>query len=290
MNRTISSLIMLLLIFVAGAFARERAVVAAAPPIEPPYLFTIPTTSLVKSLDLDVSGAGIFLEDKSALGGAIWGVGDIAQVELSMLNMVSSLKKPNHLSSVPAGGLKVALPVWKYCHGIAAGVRRSGTHKEKVNAVAYKEKVGGLYVVTSIANFLEPGEGATTGDGWKGIKIRTHLGVDYVNARLTPSTVEEKNFWRPIGGIEIWRGNSRIPFARIMAELGWNVHFKNEEQIKDIWVVTGGMRFFWHSYGTIDFGARYQSNYEGLSELAMQAQFRLHLPTHLLRDRIVGVQ
>ena len=282
------------LLSVAGAYAQGagREVMATPPPIEPSRLSIVPTASVTRSLDLDLSGVGVFMGTGKTLSraSALLGIGDIAEVELSTVAMVSSLQSPNRLNSVPGGGLKVAFPVWRYWKGMAVGFRRSGTQIETVGAVKLNERVGEFYTVASVANFLTQEEESVTG-GWMGTKVKAHLGLSYMAARLTsmPAEARKKDFLRPFGGLEIWRGRSRVPQTRVMAEFGWMAHFKNQLEIEDIWVATGGIRFFFHRYAAIDIGVRYQSNYDGLSESTLQTQFRLGWPTHLIRDRIIGL-
>ena len=294
MHKTMYSLIAFLLICVAGAYAQEaeREMVGPRPPIELSSLSIVPTANVTGSLDLDLSGVWVFMGKgkKLSRGAALLGMGDIAEVELSTVAMVSSLQNPNLLRSVPGGGLKVALPGWKYWKGTAVGFRRSGTQAESVGRETFKEKVGEFYSVASVANFLTPNEGAAASGGWRGTKMKAHVGLSYVAARLTsPTTKTNKGFLRPFGGLEIWRGRSRVPQTRVMAEFGWMTHFKNPRQIEDIGVAIGGIRFFFHRYAALDIGVRYQSNYDGLSESTLQAQLRLGWPTHLIRDRIVGL-
>ena len=205
--------------------------------------------------------------------------------------MVSSLESPNRLSSAPGGGLKVAFPVWRYWKGMAVGFRRSGTHAEILGPVTFKERVGEFYSVASVANFLTPDEGTAASGGWMGTKLKAHVGMSYVAARLTSSPTEalKKGFLRPFGGLEIWRGPSGVPHSRVMAKFGWMAHFKDQQQIEDIWVAMGGIRFFFHRYAAFDIGVRYQSDYDGLSESTLQTQVRLGWPTHLIRDRLVGL-
>ena len=297
MTRTTCSLIAVLIIAAASAHAETggRAMMGPPPPIESSYLTVVPTAHVTKSLDLDLSGVGVFLGEETSLSrGAIrLGVGDIAEVEVSTMSMLSSLEKEDKLSNIPGGGLKVAFPVWRNIRGVAVSFRRSGTNEESVGGEKYEEKVGEFSVVTSAANFATDAEGAAATGGWLGTKVKGHLGVTYLDARLDNSgPAVKKGFLRPFGGVEIWRGGTQVPHTRVMAEVGWMPHFTADgakKIITDEWVAVGGIRFFYHRYGSFDIGVRYQSNYEGLSESTLQAQLRLGWPTHLIRERIIGM-
>lgn len=266
----------------------EREIMGVPPPVEPSYLFTIPAGRVVRSLDLDVAASGIFLGEgggKPVGTSAILGLGDIAEVEIGAMEIASSLGQSKQTHSVPAGGLRVYLPGWKYWHGISASFRRSGTYEERVEGVRYAEKVGNFSVMATMANFLTPEEGSEAAGGWQGIKVKTHLGMIYVDPRLTSSAEKAQGFWKPFGGFELWRKDSR---ARIMGELGWNADFQPGGRIQEIWEATGGVRFFFSKHVTADIGVKHQSNQQGLSESVMQFKLRMSFPTHLLRERIVG--
>jgi hypothetical protein len=145
--------------------------------------------------------------------------------------------------------------------------------------------VGSFSVVATTANFLTPEEGSETSGGWQGIKVKTHLGMTYVDPRLTPGAEKAQGFWKPFGGFELWRRDSR---ARIMGELGWNADFQAKGRVEEIWMATGGVRFFFSKHVTADIGVKHKSNQQGLSESVMQFKLRMSFPTHLLRERIVG--
>lgn len=265
-----------------------REIMAAPPPIEPSYLFTIPAGRVVRSLDLDVAASGIFLGEgggKPVGTSATLGLGDIAEVEIGAMETVSSLGPAPRAHSVPAGGLRVYLPGWKYWQGISASFRRSGTQEENVGGVLYAEKVGNFSVMATLANYLTPEAGSEAGGGWQGIKAKAHLGLIFVDPRITPSPANSRGFWRPFGGFELWRKDSR---ARIMGELGWNADFQPGGRVEPIWMATGGVRFFFSKHVTADIGVKHQSNQQGLSESVMQFKLRMVVPTHLLRERIVG--
>ena len=283
------SSLLALLICAAVTQASERGVATAPPPIEPSSLFTIPAGRVIRSLDLDITGSGLFLGEGGSLPlgtGAILGLGDIAEVELGSMGLVSSLNGTSELQTVPTGGLKVYLPMWKYWHGVAASFRRSGTHSETIDGVEYEKRVGNFSLVGTLANFITAEEGSRPNGGWKGIKIKPHIGLTYIDPNLTPSENKASGFWRPFGGVEMWRKDSR---ARIMAELDWAADFQEQNRVEDLWMLTGGVRFFFSKHVVADIGVRYQSNYEGLSESVIHSKLRMSLPTHLIRERVIGL-
>ncbi|MSR82815.1 MAG: hypothetical protein EXS58_07800 [Candidatus Latescibacteria bacterium] len=260
-------------------------------PIEPSYLFTVPAGRVVRSMDLDVAASGVFFSaggEKPVGGAVVLGLGDIAELELGSLALSSSLQGTRQVQVVPAGGLRVYLPVWRYWQGVSASFRRSGTIEEQVGGVSYQEKVGHFSLTATLANFPSSDEGSAAVGGWEGIKVKAHLGLIYVDPNMQSTGQEisgQEGFWRPYGGLELWRRDSR---ARVMAELAWNADFGPQGRIEKIATVTGGVRFFFSKHVTADIGVKHQSDYHGLSELVMQFKVRMAVPTHLLRERVVG--
>lgn len=285
MKTTRIALLGLLIATATSSWAQERAVVAASPPIEPSHLFTIPTGRVVQSMDMDISAAGVLFGEKtiSPLGRAALGLGDIAEMHIGTLEITSDLARANRLVSAPAGGLKVYLPVWRYAHGVTASFQRSDTFSERGENREYEGKVGEFYTILSGGNFPL---GATEGKGWNGIKVKGHLGFKYTDASLTGAETRKHSVWRPVGGFEAWRTNAR---ARIVGELSWATHFTKDGNIDDIRVVVGGVRFFFSKHVTFDIGVRHQDNYGGLAESMIQTRLHMALPTHALRDRVIGI-
>lgn len=282
--------ILLVCLGATGVWGGEsgRGMAVASPPVEPSNLFTIPTGKVIESLDMEVSGAGIlFGEDAfSSLGTVVLGLGDIAEMHVGTMQMLSSLKQTESMVNTPGGGLKVYLPLWKNVQGVAASFRRSGTYEEKVGVQTFKGKVGEFDAVVSLANYADAYKSATADGGWNGIKVKAHMGVHYTDASLTAEETVKRTFWKPIGGLEMWKGDSR---ARIVAELGWIPHYTVDGDIEEIRSVIGGVRFFFSKHVTFDIGVRHQNNFGGLSESTIQTRLHVAIPTHLLRERVVGL-
>lgn len=271
------------------AHAYERGAVVADPPVEPSNLFSIPTARVVRSMDVDLSGTGVVLSQSGSrpLVGAVLGLGDIAQLEMGTIGIVSGIDKADALTDVHSAGLKVYLPLSGYARGIAASFRRSGTHKEKTTEGQYDAKVGEFYAMTTVANYPEENLAADPTAGWRGLKLKGHVGMKYLDARMEGAGEATGAYWRPAGGVELWKNDAR---ARVLAELNWIPGFERTggDRIEIVRVVTAGVRYFFSKHTTFDFGVRHQSNYDGLAESAIQAKMNFSMPTHKLRDRIVG--
>ena len=296
MKRSAICLVIMAVVSAASAEATgfERAVAAAPPPVEPSNLFTIPTGQVVSSMDLAVSGSGILFGESAAapLVGAVLGLGDIAQMDFGSVAMVSSLAKPNQLVGVPAAGLKVYLPLWRYAQGVAASFHRTGVYEEKAEGANYETRLGEFYTVATLANYATAQEASTSRGGWNGIKLKGHLGTTYIDAQLSRGALEIKQtFWRPVAGLEVWKNDAR---ARIVGELSWTAGFSSGPADGDggdidiIRVAMGGVRFFFSKHVTFDIGIRHQDNYGGIAESTIQTKLHMALPTRALQDRIVG--
>lgn len=271
------------------AASSERGVAAPPPPVEPSSLFSIPTGRVVRSMDIDLSGTGVVLSESGSrpLVGAVLGLGDIAQVEIGTIGIVSSIDKPDQLRDVHSAGLKVFVPLTHYAQGLAVSFRRSGTFTERFNRVDYDAKVGEFYTVATVANYPREEYATEPTAGWAGLKVKGHAGMKYVDAQLEATTDTRAAFWRPVGGVELWKNDAR---ARVVGELNWIAAFDREggQPIEAVRVVTGGIRFFFSKHATFDIGVRNQSNYNGIAESAIQAKINLSLPTHAFRDLAVG--
>ena len=295
MKRTISIIIVSA---IAGmlhpATAQDgRAAMPPEPPREPRTLFQMPTSDVVKSVDAEISARGVLFGDAGGPGlQATIGLGDIAQMEVGSLSIISSLETENHLTSVSTAGLKVHLPIGRLVRGVAASFHRSGSHSPSVRGINWDARVGEFHTVATIANHA-PQEAESSRAGWNGIKIRTHVGAKYIDARLEREEItgaviqREGTFWRPVAGVELWRDNAR---ARVLGELNWMTEFDdaNGGTIETVRVVNGGVRFFFSKHSTFDIGVRHQGNYNGIAESAIQTKMTFHLPTGALRDRVVG--
>lgn len=291
MNRMICTLIVFAMstLGTLPAQAYERGAVAPDPPVEPSNLFSVPTSRVVRSMDLDLSGTGVVMSQSNTRPqvGAVLGLGDIAQLEIGTISIVSGIRKANALTDVHSAGLKVYLPLAGYARGIAASFRRSGTYRQETPEGRFDAKVGEFFVVTTLANYPDEALAANPRAGWRGVKIKGHGGMKYVDGRLDGAGTAANAFWRPAGGVELWKNDAR---ARVLAEVNWIPSFEHVggDRIDIVRVVTGGVRYFFSKHTTFDIGVRHQSNYDGLAESAIQARLNLSMPTHKLRDRIVG--
>ena len=124
--------------------------------------------------------------------------------------------------------------------------------------------------------------------GWAGLKVKGHLGMKYVDARLQGAQSVSAAFWRPAGGLELWKNDAR---ARVVGEMNWTPAFEptGGDHVEIVRVVTAGVRYFFSKHATFDIGVRHQSNYDGLAESAIQMRLNLSMPTHKFRDRVIGI-
>jgi hypothetical protein len=279
----------------AGPVRAQRQAVAADPPVEPSTLFSLPTGRVVRSMDIDLSGTGVMLstEGSRPLYGAVLGLGDIAQLEMGTIAIVSGLTEERELQDVQSAGLKVFVPLNHYVQGLAASFRRSASTSQRIAGTTFDRKVGEFYTMATVANYPEERHATNPTAGWKGIKAKSHVGLKYVDAQMEGGAQPSGNaFWRPVVGLELWKTDAR---ARIVGEVNWIAGFEGAgmdgagtERVEPIRVVTAGVRYFFSKHVTLDIGVRNQSDYDGLAESAIQAKVNFSIPTHSLRDRIVG--
>ena len=204
--------------------AQGRGMAAPDVPIEPSALFSLPTGSIVQSMDLDVHGSGVLFSGSGSrpVGGLTLGLGDIAQMEMTTLSITSDVDHLNQLVGMPAAGLKVHVPLAQYAQGLAASFQRSGSFVQRAGEVEYETKAGEFYVIGTVANYPRPEHATEPTAGWRGLKIKSHLGAKYIDAQMRREELEtggaNESYWRPVIGIEMWRDDAR---ARVIGELNW---------------------------------------------------------------------
>jgi hypothetical protein len=207
-------------------------------------------------------------------------------VEIGTMGIVSGIDGTDDLANVRSAGLKVYVPLAGYARGLAASFRRSGKFREDTVEGQYDAKVGEFFVIGTLANYPEEALATDPRAGWHGLKVKGHLGMKYIDARMDGVQSSSASFWRPAGGIELWKNDAR---ARVVGASNWIPGFeRGGYQIAVVRVVTAGVRYFFSKHATFGIGVRHQSNYDGLAESAIQAKLNLSMPTHKFRDRVIG--
>lgn len=95
-------------------------------PVDNARLFSVPTANVIKNMDICAEGGGFMgTNDNNALIGTIgFGLGDVAQVNMSASEILSSVTKGNRSVAVAAFKLRV-IPETQYVPAVAAIVNRS---------------------------------------------------------------------------------------------------------------------------------------------------------------------
>jgi hypothetical protein len=270
------------ILFVSLLLTSQIPVVFAKAPIqlyEPPRLFIIPVADTLKAFDINASGGATWETGQvSFLGTGFLGLGNIAQVEWSSLRAFRTQHgELEELSSTPAAGVKVALPLEQYSRllpTLAVSYRRSFGEEEENASHRYNQQLADLYLVASKRFFSK-------GERWRGFRL--HAGADYFGARVkTDEMMETKGFWRPFGGIEIWASRH----AKLMAEVQWFPHITLDAQPaiaeEPLWMTVAGVRVFITRFITADIGVRYQEDFDTIADAKLEGKLGLAIPTHLL--------
>ncbi len=252
------------------------------PLYEPPRLFIVPVADTLKAFDINASGGATWETGQvSFLGTGFLGLGNIAQVEWSSLRAFRTQNGDfEELSSTPAAGMKVALPLEKHSRllpSLAVSYRRSFGKEAETGSHRYNQQLADLYLVASKSFFSK-------GDGWRGFRL--HAGADYFGARVeTNARMESRSFWMPFGGIEIWASRH----AKLMAEVQWFPQITLEAQpaiaADPLWMMVAGVRVFITRFLTADIGVRYQEDFKTIADAKLEGKLALAIPTHLLLGR-----
>lgn len=265
--------------------------------VNPSRLFVVPNGDVLGSLHLSVSGGGAFgIEGERAFLGYIgFGLGDIAEVELSSSQVVSNLKQGSTI--LPTASFKTRLwPETKYIPAVSLALRGSYWHDEEQVVTVPDSTYHILYRARLADGYVSASKGLGV--------IRGHFGLKVTDVRLKNSLLSEredeetqKNLFTPFMGIEA----TANPRTKIMFEVAGIPKYdfvtpdttgadttknsKGEDKIFNEWVGLFGVRFFFTPWLSTDAGVKYQSNYKGLADAVLSFGFNANIPLPKLFER-----
>jgi hypothetical protein len=287
--------VVLLCALAAGAAAERTERLDEQWRLDPPYLFTVPVARPLPPFDVSVSAGSTFATGTHQIAGSvIVGLGGLAQAEYANIRVLRDMGGDDLMAEdVPAGGLKVYLPVASVARvfpDVAAAVRRTfeRTRTDEANG---RQQVADLHLVGSWNLFGT----ARRETGWRGIEV--HAGAHLTGARLSgaapaPHTSAPEsdmaserttdNRWRPFGGLEIWTTRT----SELIAEVQWTPVLRVDSGALDtVWSGRAGMRFFFSPYFSADIGATYREDFETIADAQLLARASFAIPVHQLYER-----
>lgn len=286
-TRWIPSATLLLAWFGSASMAQapETSVPVPAPafaPVSyiPTYrLFTVPTADVLRSLDVCLSGGGAFSaeSERSFLGRAAIGLGDVAEVEISTLAVLNALE--NSSSSIPTSAFKMRVFSERGNRPALAWVLRGTTSWRDIdNPNADVDFSTRLTRLQAVASETVGTVDVHVGIGWADIRVKDPGG--YEGGPLFEGEMQ-RNLFSPFGGFSA----PVNPRTTVMGEVDMVPRFDFEEGnttpeeiILYAWSGALGIRFYFTRWLSTDVGAVYRSDFDGLAEAAIRASANIMLP------------
>jgi len=242
-------------------------------------LFNVSTAEVLRSLDICLSGGGAFSaeSERSFLGRAAIGLGDVAEVEISTLSVLTALQHSS--SSVPTSAFKMRIFGEKGNRPALAWVLRSTTAWRDVNGpeegIKYSTRLTRLQLVaTKTISTVALHAGA----GWADIRAKDPGG----RGREPRWDGElKRNIFSPLAGFSVQVN----PRTTVMGEVEVVPRYdfsegleKADEMILSAWSGVMGVRFYFARWLSTDAGVTYRSDFAGLADATIRASASVVLP------------
>jgi hypothetical protein len=260
-----------------GSASLAQAPDASAPgPVYfiPTYrLFTVPTADVLRSLDISLSGGGAFSaeSERSFLGRAAVGLGDVAEVEISTVSVLTALKSSS--SSVPTSAFKMRVFSERGRRPALAWVLRGTTAWRDIDT--YRTRLTRLQVVASKSVGTVD---VHAGVGWADIRVKDPGG--YEGGPRWRGEMK-RNLFSPFGGFSV----PVNPRTTVMGEVDMVPRYdfgegltRANEMILYAWSGAMGVRFYFARWLSTDAGVIYRSDFDGLADATIRASANVLLP------------
>jgi len=279
--------------------------------INPPRLFNIPTARVLGANDIKLFGGGAY----GATGSNSWrgtigmGLGNIAEVELSTVNLASNITSGSAM--VPTSAFKLLLlskdkflsPIKP---ALAMGLRSTSnwqtmeSHPEVVRAnqdwiskgihdIDYQTRFTMVYGVSSLyfRHFTLHTGLSLTDIRTKKLTINNYCWSEYGEGYAE----QQHNQYGGFVGFEI----NRTPTTKIMLELSTTPHYAyitdslgtgpsslprvaGHVDISREYLIIAGIRQFFTDWLSVDTGVYYLGSYKGLADAQIKLEFNLFIP------------
>ena len=267
--------------------------------VDPPRLFNIPTARVLSSKDISLTGGGAFgvAATHSFLGNLGIGLGNVAEVEFSSVNLMNNIARGT--PSVATSSFKIKLIPERFLGipffpMVAVALRSSSSWKNiqsdmealanskpiqanSIYNINYATRLTVLYGVTTVP--LGP--------------INLHAGLSLTDIRIKDTDIfswdakyelhesqeKQKNLVGGFAGLDI----SANPQTKIMVEVetfsNWDyIAAKNMVEALSNFRGVAGIRFFFTKWLSVDTGVWYQSNYQGIADSQIKLGLNIYIP------------
>jgi hypothetical protein len=311
----VSVCILLLFIFGESASPQENSKSIS----DPSRLFNVPMADVLRTAEICASGGSSFgMESRSSLiRNLTFGLGGIAEAEISTAGQINQLtgesesfamssfkvnlipESMQHYRFLPNIVIQLKSSSWKAIRNESGSIRpfyteASSFSGENLLSLDVKERFSVLNLIIgkrwSFGGF-QVGACVTDvrlKDGRRWYYFLDSAGRYY--DRITGMPEVRKNYWTPIGGVEI-KANDR---TKIMAEIqsvpifDFDVRSQNVV-ISKAWLGVAGIRFFIADWFTLDAGVKYQSNDYGIADAEIRLGGNCVIPVNDLLKKAKDV-
>ncbi len=285
--------------------------------IDPPRLFTIPIAHVLGANDIKLFGGGAY----GATGSESWqgtigiGLGNIAEVELSTVNLANNITSGSAM--VPTSAFKLLLLskenfTSRIKPALAMGLRSTSnwrtmeSHPEVVRAnqdwtskgihdIDYQTRFTMAYGISSLyfRHFALHTGLSLTDIRTKKLTINNYCWPEYGQGYAE----QQHNQYGGFVGLEI----NRTPTTKIMLELSTTPHYAyitdslgtdpsstprvaGRVDISREYLVIAGIRQFFTDWLSVDTGVYYLGNYKGIADTQIKLEFNLFIPGEIYRN------
>lgn len=278
---------------------------------EPSRLFSVPTASIMKSMEVTLSGGGLVSVEgnKAMIQKFNVGLGGIAEVEFATSGIRNSLTGTSE--RMPTSIFKVALIPERFQHhwfipDVAVQLRSTswnvldGSHDNLKTATTEAYAGRNLVAIDNLQKrfsvlYLIVGKRFEFGGLHIGISqtdVRTRQGYRYYYDSMLDSHLSERipemdtQFVTPFGGIEIVANANTRLMAEIQAIPAFDYDPKQEKvEVNQLWLGIAGIRFLLTNWLSLDTGVRYQNDYRGIADAEIDIGINCVLPVASLKHR-----
>jgi len=274
--------------------------------IDPARLFTIPTATVLRSRDINLTGGSAFggSSNQSFLGVIAVGLGNIAEVEFSSTKLVNNIAQGSPITPTSAFKLQLIpshLFGWSWFPTAAVAIRstaewshiRSDQTKIAANQswmdrgiynIGYQTRFSVLYLISSIQL------------GFLGL----HGGMNLMDIRTKDTRVwylsscfhEPVEIQHEINGLMAGFDVRYNPQTKLMFEISHQPQFvfsdsTNRVRVNRDFLAVAGIRYFFTPWLSIDTGIWYQGHFLGIADSEIKIGINLFLPGHKI-DNLPG--
>ncbi len=259
---------------------------AAADPIDPPVLFFSPTTEVLDSLSLHLSGGGALRiqGERNFIGSAALGLGDIAQININTVSLINNFS--NSQSAIPASGFRLQLLREGWGPAVTAALDIAptlGISDDYVPDDPALKPIPVAYNTRFTSLFLNVGKTFGEARLYTGVRVIDTRLSDFAGGGVRNTGIRDSDSHTlalAMAGMKYWRNERTLVMLEALGVPDYDYNPTiNSLGVKSAYAFAAGVRYFFTDWLAFDSGVKYQTNYRGLADAAIRASFNVTIPT-----------